>query len=280
MNIFRKLLVDASVRVERFFHREDEAHHDPEEETADGYTVNFVEHGCYEMYVGKKNFVVDRQKVFVTHPAMIFRYNHFETVPTDVSLSLSFADDFADDVFSTTDFDVRNLPPVVQRTNRLAYLEWQISRLIETNDDLMAIETVAGELFAAVGSQTNQAQPYKTKQLGWYAERVAATCEIIETRFAEPHSLASLSRFVGMSSFHFTRVFKELTGLPPHRFLLKIRLSNAARQLLEGVSVTDVCFNCGFTNLSHFIRLFCRSYGVSPSRFQKQKLKNLSIHVG
>ena len=67
--------------------------------------------------------------------------------------------------------------------------------------------------------------------------------------------------------FHFTRVFAALTGMPPHRYLLRARLDAAARMLREGASVTETCFACGFANLSHFSRSFARRFGVAPSRY-------------
>lgn len=277
MNIFKQLLLDQSVKIERFYHRQCEAHKDPEEETAPCYTVNFVERGKYKLHVEKKSWVLDEQTVFVTHPAMTFRYSHFEEMPTDVCLSIEFDENFAEDVFGTEDFNIKNLSPVVSRTNRQAYLQLQISRLAENGDSAMAIETLAGELLSAIGKKNSNRQIYKTKQLGWYAERVEAICKLIETQYAERHTLNSLSHFIGMSPFHFTRVFKELTGTPPHQFLINVRLSNAAELLLEGVSVTDACFACGFTNLSHFIRLFRHSFGITPSQFQKQKTNCIAI---
>jgi len=70
-----------------------------------------------------------------------------------------------------------------------------------------------------------------------------------------------------MSPFHFARVFRELVGTPPHRYLLTVRLARAAALLREGTTVTDTCFAVGFGNFSHFIRLFRRTFGVSPSHF-------------
>jgi AraC family transcriptional regulator len=270
MNIFKHLLLDKTVKIERFFHRPGEAHKDPEEELARGFSVNFVEQGNYQISVGKKSWILDEGKVFITRPGMIFRYGHFEELPTDVSLSIDFDERFAEDIFSSEDFDLRQLAPVIGRTNRLRFLEWQISRLVETGGDEMALETVAGELLAVLGKKPDQKRDYKTKQMTWYAERVDAVREIIETEYAGRHSLAQLAQLVGMSPFHFTRIFKELKGRSPYQFLIDVRLERAAEQLLEGVSVTDACFNCGFTNLSHFIRLFRRTFGITPLQIQKR----------
>jgi AraC-like DNA-binding protein len=73
-----------------------------------------------------------------------------------------------------------------------------------------------------------------------------------------------------MSEFHFARIFRELVGVPPHTYLRRRRLSEAARRLRDRVSVTDACFASGFQNLSHFTRQFCREFGINPSVYARQ----------
>jgi AraC family transcriptional regulator len=70
---------------------------------------------------------------------------------------------------------------------------------------------------------------------------------------------------VGMSVYHFARVFAELEGQPPHKYLLGVRLRQAATRLRAGASVTDTCFAVGFSSLSHFVSTFRRHLGVRPS---------------
>lgn len=273
MNYFKELLQSHSVNVSRFYHSPSETHQDPKEECTHRFSLNFIEQGNFKIHIGKKSWLIDERSVFVAHPAMVFRCKHFEEIPKDVCFSIGFKENFVDDIQNTEGFDITKKAPVVFRTNRLSYLQLQLSRLIKNGGDTIALETLAGELFAAIGDQKKNHRAYKTKQMNWYAERVIAARELIKTHYAENHSLESLSNFVGMSRFHFTRIFKELTGTPPHQFLLNVRLSNAAEQLLDGISVTNACFACGFANLGHFIRLFQRTFGVTPSRFQKQKVK-------
>lgn len=71
-----------------------------------------------------------------------------------------------------------------------------------------------------------------------------------------------------MSTFHFARLFAELAGTPPHRYLLRVRLDEAARGLRQGASVTDACFASGFQNLSYFIRAFRQRFGISPGKYR------------
>jgi AraC family transcriptional regulator len=76
---------------------------------------------------------------------------------------------------------------------------------------------------------------------------------------------------VGMSVYHFARVFAELEGQPPHRYLLGVRLRQAAARLRAGAGVTDTCFAVGFSSLSHFASTFRRHFGVRPSEAGRLK---------
>ena len=71
-----------------------------------------------------------------------------------------------------------------------------------------------------------------------------------------------------MSVFLFARVFRELVGMPPHKYLVHGRLNRARDLLRSGMPVTDVCYAAGFNNLSHFIRTFRAYFGVLPSKLK------------
>jgi AraC-like DNA-binding protein len=75
------------------------------------------------------------------------------------------------------------------------------------------------------------------------------------------------------------RVFAELIGTPPHRYLLEARLRAAAGMLREGRSVTETCFACGFNNLSHFSRIFSRRFGRCPSAYPAKSVSQSGFEV-
>jgi AraC-like DNA-binding protein len=110
---------------------------------------------------------------------------------------------------------------------------------------------------------------FKPERLTWYASRVERAKALIEARYAEPLSLSIMARDSGMSVFHFARIFNELEGRPPHRFLTDVRLARAEAGLRTGGSVTDTCFAVGFRSLSHFVTTFRRRYGVRPSDIRR-----------
>lgn len=97
-------------------------------------------------------------------------------------------------------------------------------------------------------------------------ERVIADAR---ERLCEPISLHDMSRVAYLSAFHFNRVFHQITGLPPTKFISALRLDEAKRLLLNTeMSITDICFEVGYNSLSTFTRRFNQSVGLGPREFR------------
>lgn len=100
-------------------------------------------------------------------------------------------------------------------------------------------------------------------------EAVRRVIELMHERIEEPLSLQDMSRVAFISQFHFNRVFRQVTGIPPHQYLYALRLETAKRLLLTTrESVTDVCFSVGYNSLGTFTRRFTGLVGLSPNRFR------------
>jgi AraC family transcriptional regulator len=92
----------------------------------------------------------------------------------------------------------------------------------------------------------------------------------IDAHSQECIDLQRVASEVGLSAFHFLRMFANVVGATPHQYLVRSRLRRAAR-LLSGRerSVTDIAMEVGFGDLSNFVRTFHRAAGVSPTQFQR-----------
>jgi len=97
---------------------------------------------------------------------------------------------------------------------------------------------------------------------------VARARELLESQLANPPSLEALAAAVNLSPFHFARVFRQATGLPPHAWLKQRRLARARELLKTGLAAADVAFNLGFADQSHLSRQFKQAYGVTPGAYR------------
>jgi AraC-like DNA-binding protein len=260
---------DGQVSLIRFDHPPGRLHRDPGEEASTCHSISFVERGGFNVERGARRWRMDPSSLFVTYPGFSYRCTHLESMPDDAGLSVQYAPDLVEDVERATGRHWTRSVPAAPLTNRLAYLRHRLVEASASAEGPMAAIALAGELLAALDqSAPRGARPYRSDQIAWYARRVELAREMLATRFAEPLSLDRVAREAGMSPFHFSRVFRELVGMPPHRYLLRIRLLRAAQRLRAGDGVTETCLATGFNNLSHFIRTFHRVLGVPPSRFR------------
>ena len=263
------LFESALVSVERIDHSPDVPHVDPDEEISPNYSINVLERGRFAVQHEGRRWSVSTSELFVTFPGRVYKYRHDSDdcahAPTDVCLAVCFRAPVEQEL----DGAVRTLQqrvPVIPVNNRRAYLRWRLMTHLADRAPRLTIESVTAELLLGALAD-NGAPSFKPSQLEWYAGRVEEARRSLDEDYASDYTLSSLAADAGMSPFHFARVFRELTGVPPHRYLVRRRLDAAATLLGAGSSVTDACYNVGFQSLSHFIHTFHRRFGVSPSRF-------------
>jgi AraC family transcriptional regulator len=93
----------------------------------------------------------------------------------------------------------------------------------------------------------------------------------MEAGLHEEFSLSHLAQEVGMSEFHFSRLFKKATGLSPSRFFIKRRLAKAQQLLLEtDMSIIEIGMSVGYSSPSHFAQVFRQEIGMTPSEYRRR----------
>lgn len=96
----------------------------------------------------------------------------------------------------------------------------------------------------------------------------------------EPMSVSALARHSGMSVFHFLRQFRAVFGDTPHRLSSQLRLMRA-RDLLRNseLSITEICFDCGYESLGSFSARFHRGEGCSPRDYRGRFRRSRSVNI-
>ena len=106
------------------------------------------------------------------------------------------------------------------------------------------------------------------------SRRITKVCRYINEHYSEPLKISDLGNLINMTDSSFSRFFKIHTGTTPTEYITDIRLGAAARLLITNPfqPILEICYSCGFNNVSHFSRIFKQVKGMSPSEFRTQYL--------
>ena len=129
--------------------------------------------------------------------------------------------------------------------------------------------TMAVGIHAATtyGGMQPVARPLRGGLAPWQMKRVEDT---LAANLGGDVSLADLANDCGISVSHFSRAFRQSTGLSPHQWILVHRVKQAKTLLRDRtLSLSDLAPSCGFADQSHFSRVFARLTGVSPGAWRR-----------
>ncbi|MBD2461153.1 bifunctional DNA-binding transcriptional regulator/O6-methylguanine-DNA methyltransferase Ada [Oscillatoria sp. FACHB-1407] len=99
-------------------------------------------------------------------------------------------------------------------------------------------------------------------------ERIAEVCKQIEVSETLP-SLDEMAQMVGLSPYHFHRVFKEIVGITPKQYAIAQRTKRVRQQLQENTTVTQAIYDAGFETSSTFYERSTDLLGMTPSDYQQ-----------
>ena len=99
--------------------------------------------------------------------------------------------------------------------------------------------------------------------------RLLRARDAMDRTYARPLDVPTLARIAHVSEAHFIRTFRATFGETPHRYLQRRRVERAMFLLRATTdSVTEICFDVGFTSLGTFSRTFKEIVGESPSQYR------------
>ena len=120
-------------------------------------------------------------------------------------------------------------------------------------------------------SRTTEAQ--RLSDLAW----LRRARDRIDREYAQPLDVEAIARDVHMSAGHFSRQFKLAYGESPYSYLMTRRIERAMALLRRGgKSVTEVCFEVGFSSLGTFSTRFTELVGMPPSVYREQAVGDMA----
>ncbi|MBE9192530.1 AraC family transcriptional regulator [Gloeocapsopsis crepidinum LEGE 06123] len=132
------------------------------------------------------------------------------------------------------------------------------------------VESLANVLAVHLLRQYSTMQPRVALYEGGLGDRhLFQITEYINAHLEEDIKLADLAELVGISQFHFSRLFKQSMKVSPHQYLLQQRVERA-KQLLKTTkySVVEIALQCGFNSHSHLSKQFRQLTGMTPKAYR------------
>jgi AraC-like DNA-binding protein len=117
---------------------------------------------------------------------------------------------------------------------------------------------------------TRRSNELELSRVGLIDRRIRRSVELMHAQLDQDLSLKALAAASYLSPFHFSRLFKKLTGATPHNYLATIRATRAQLLLAEtGMSITEIGAHVGYLSASHFTKAFRLATGTTPREFRK-----------
>ncbi len=133
---------------------------------------------------------------------------------------------------------------------------------------LTAAKDLSGALISSILAKINTQQPIIQAQ---DTNRIDAVYKYVRSHFTESTQLEEIAAEVNMTIPSFCRYFKKVTGKTFTEFVNEFRIVHACKLLSEEqFSISEVCYESGFNNFSHFNRLFKQKTGKNPNAYRKE----------
>lgn len=231
-------------------------------------SVSFPLSGGFGYKSAGFNGIVDTNTVLIEKENIEFDVSKFSEFGGDITLSFQFLENGFDRVHS-----ILSDGEVVQILRRSLQTECLLRHFLSIyrRGSKLLIDQIIHELL--VENIFNRRPPaFHIRAVNpWHRRKIDTTKDYIHAHYSQDLTLADLSSVANISVFHFSRIFREVTGHSPYNYLLEVRILQACRLLMEGRSVTATAFDTGFNSIANFSSRFKKIIGVSPSMYKKSK---------
>ncbi|ABC93432.1 probable transcriptional regulator protein, AraC family (plasmid) [Rhizobium etli CFN 42] len=138
---------------------------------------------------------------------------------------------------------------------------------------------IAGLLSRAQDAQLLASPSYLPDPSGYMSAGINKALAYIRENLTKSFDETDLAAIAGQSTGAFSRAFRRHTGMSLVQYVKRLRINLACQILMsdDHASITDICFEVGFNNLSNFNRQFLAEKGMTPSRFRRLLGDNINV---
>ncbi len=191
-----------------------------------------------------------------------FHSTHTELDAVETCIKVSFTSDMVSPYFA----QMLKRSVVLENYSLIPMLNELISRLSESDDNTDYRRILLDNILLILFENGHEISSVESMNMNYL---VTESLNIINCQFSENISLASVSQKLNVTPQYLSYIFSKNMNISFSQYLSDMRLRYAAGLLKDNImNITEICYSCGYRNLSHFIRSFKKKYGVSPNKYR------------
>jgi AraC-like DNA-binding protein len=242
------------------------------------FEINYVEGASGKRIVGESVNKYDGCDLVLTGPD-IFHSWQSETGGAELVVTIQFHKDMLPNSYQNKKL-LAPIRDMLQRSHRgivygketIEKLAPRIKNLINENGFISFLDflTILQEMALADDQKVLCSQSFSPEVDMFKSRRIRLACDYINKNFEKKIKIENISNLIGMTDSSFCHFFKKRTQKSFVDYLNEVRIGHAAVQLIEtSKTISEVCYSCGFNNVSNFNRIFRTKKGSTPTEFRK-----------
>ncbi|KAB8331751.1 AraC family transcriptional regulator [Scytonema tolypothrichoides VB-61278] len=243
--------------------------------THDGYAIGVIEQGIEEFTYQGAIHRAPAGSIVVIHPGEVHT-GHAGT-PAGWTYRMLYPEVTLVQKATAELIGQQKLPyfpnPVIQDCQLAAQLR-QLHIILENSTSVLERESCFLWTVAQMVTRYGDRPPYLApiKQEHQVVQRIQ---DYLRANYSDSISLEQLAYIANLKPLRLLRAFRKEVGLPPHAYLVQVRVARAKAMLSKGLSIAQVAADTGFTDQSHLTRHFKRLVGVTPRKYVLGCCKNV-----
>jgi AraC-like DNA-binding protein len=245
------------------------------------YTSSYTEHNfntlpaisfplvsCFDYQAGAAKFLLDTNQILFEKEQTEFKVSKYSLLGKDVTLCFQFPQPNEE----LHGFFSMNKQQVTTKKRPLE-INILLRRFLSVthSPDEISKERLLNGIFNSIASNYLN-ENIKERSNVFQIKQIDQSKDFIHSSYDKNIRLADIASAACLSPFHFSRLFRRLTGYSPYDYLMLTRIEEAKSLLEKDTSVTQTAFSCGFNSLDNFSYAFSRIVRCSPVLYKKSKI--------
>lgn len=250
--------------------------------------ILYIVKGSYQFEINLQNYTLNAGDICILNTGDLHQITgdssntvHDVVLFDPCILAFSYGDEYQEECIGPLVEQMLLLPSIYRKgSQRNGLIRSKVQELMQTaiekkdgwyfRSKLLILDMISQIHQAGLMLPTESVQSYEERQK---IQHYKAVISYMEENYSHHITLQNLADTIPCNSQYLCRFFKDIAGVSPIQYLINLRL-NRACYLLEHTSksILEVALDCGFDNVSYFIRKFKEARGCTPKEYRKQEV--------